>query len=58
MREFRLNNEVLCNLKQNKNTPRIALSLNFSINKVEKFAGEYLLMNRLLLKGTKKYSSE
>ena len=58
MREFNLINGIVTNLKQNKNTPRIALSLNFSINEAEKFAGEYLLMNRLLLKGTKKYSSE
>lgn len=58
MREFNLTNNITTCLKQNRNTPRIALSLNFSINKPEKFAGEYLLMNRLLLKGTKKYSSE
>ena len=58
MREFNLKNGIKSNLKQNKNTPRIALSLNFSINEPEKFAGEYLLMNRLLLKGTKKYTSE
>ena len=58
MREFKLNNGIIANLKQNKNTPRIALSLNFSITKPETFAGEYLLMNRLLMKGTNKYSSE
>lgn len=58
MREFELINGINTNLKQNKNTPRIALSLNFSIDKPEKFAGEYLLMNRLLLKGTKNYTSE
>lgn len=58
MREFKLNNNIDCCVKTNKNTPRIALTLNVSINKAEKNAGEYLLMNRLLLKGTKKYSSE
>ena len=58
MREFKLINEIKTNLKQNKNTPRVALSLNFSITQSEKFAGEYLLMNRLLMKGTQKYSSE
>ena len=47
----------LC-LKQNKNTPRVALTLNMSISKPEKVCGVYSLMNRLLLKGTKKYSSE
>ena len=58
MREFKLNNEIHANLKQNKNTPRIALSLNLSIIQPETFAGEYLLMNRLLMKGTEKYTSE
>lgn len=58
MREFKLINNTVACLKQNKNTPRIALSLNFSITQSETYAGEYLLMNRLLLKGTEKYSSE
>lgn len=58
MREFNLKNGILTCIKNNKNTPRVALSLNFSIAESEKFAGQYILMNRLLLKGTKKYSSE
>ncbi len=58
MREFKLKNGINVCVKTNKNTPRIAFSLNFSINKPEKISGEYLLMTRLLLKGTKKYSSE
>ena len=58
MREFELKNNISAVVKRNKNTPRIALALNFSINKSEKKAGQYLLMNRLLLKGTKKYSSK
>ena len=58
MREFRLKNNVSVCVKQNKNTPRAALTLNISIIKPEKFAGEYSIMNRLLLKGTKSYSSE
>jgi uncharacterized protein len=58
MREFRLNNGINACIKTNKNTPRTAFCLNFSINKPQKFAGEYLLMNRLLLRGTQKYSSE
>lgn len=36
----------------------MALTLNFSITKPEKYSGEYSIMNRLLLKGTEKYSSE
>lgn len=58
MREFTLSNGIRTCIKENKDTPRVALTLNISINKPEKFAGEYSLMNRLLLKGTKKYSSE
>lgn len=58
MREFLLNNNIRTCVKTNKNTPRIALTLNFSILKPEKYPGEYLLLNRLLLKGTQKYSSE
>ena len=58
MREFKLKNNINVCVKQNKNTPRAALTLNMSINKPEKYAGEYSIMNRLLLKGTEKYSSE
>ncbi len=58
MREFCLNNAIKACVKSNKATPRVALSLNFSIVKPEKSAGQYLLMNRLLMKGTKNYSSE
>lgn len=58
MREFNLTNGILACVKQNKNTPRIALSMNFSIVDPEENAGEYVLMNRLLMKGTEKYSSE
>ena len=58
MREFILTNGINACVKQNKNTPRVALTLNISINNPEKYAGEYSLMNRLLLKGTKDCSSE
>lgn len=58
MRELILNNNIKVCVKQNKNTPRVALTLNLSISEPERFSGEYSLMNRLLLKGTKKYSSE
>lgn len=58
MREFILNNGINCCIKQNKDTPRTAFTLNISINDDERIAGQYSLMNRLLLKGTKKYSSE
>ncbi len=58
MREVKLKNGINACIKRNEDTPRIALSMNFSIAEPEKFAGQYLLMNRLLMKGTEKYSSE
>ncbi len=57
MKEFTLKNNINAVYKQNKNTPRIALTINIAINKPEKHAGTYSLMNRLLLQGTKKYSN-
>ena len=44
--------------KNNKETPRIALTMNIAINTEEKHAGTYSLMTRLLLQGTKKYNNE
>lgn len=58
MREFELENGIKTCVKENKNTPRTALSLSFTISTPENHAGQYHLMNRLLLKGTEKYSSE
>lgn len=58
MREFVLDNGIKACIKRNNNTPRVALTLNVAINEDEKIAGQYSLMNRLLLKGTVKYSSE
>ena len=58
IRELKLLNNISACVKINKNTPRMALTMNFSINTPEKRAGEYLLLSRLLLKGTEKYSSE
>ncbi len=54
----KLKNNIDYIYKQNKNTPRMAFCLNFSINQTEKSAGIYTLMARLLLQGTKKYNSE
>ena len=58
MRENLLNNNINACIKINNDTPRTALALNFLIERPEKIPGEYLLMNRLLLKGTNKYKSE
>ena len=58
MRELEIKNNIKACFKQNKNTPRVGLTLNFSIENPENNSGEYSLMNRLLLKGTKKHSAE
>ena len=58
MREINLANGIRTCIKRNINTPRMAFSMNFSIVNPEQNAGQYLLMNRLLMKGTQKYSSE
>lgn len=58
MKNINLKNNIKLCIKTNKNTPRVAATLNFSINKPEKCAGEYLLISRLLLQGTDKYSAE
>lgn len=58
MREFDLTNKIRACFKRNEDTPRVALTLNFSITDAEKNAGEYTILNRLLMKGTKKYTSE
>ena len=58
MREFELNNGIKSVYKKNNETPRMALTMNFSINNEEKFAGTYSLMTRLLLQGTTTYNNE
>ncbi len=54
----KLQNNIKYIYKQNKNTPRMALCLNFSINEPEEKPGIYSLMSRLLLQGTKNYNCE
>ncbi|MCM1265716.1 MAG: insulinase family protein [Candidatus Gastranaerophilales bacterium] len=58
MREFELKNGIRAVYKKNSGTPRIALTLNMSINEEEKLAGTYSLMTRLLMQGTEKYNNE
>ena len=53
MKNLELKNKINVAYKQNKNTPRVAITFNVAINKPEKGAGIYSLMNRLLLQGTK-----
>ena len=54
----KLNNKIDYIYKNNPNTPRMALCLNFSVNQPESKPGVYSLMARLLLQGTKNYTSE
>ena len=54
----KLSNGIDFIYKQNINTPRIALCLNFAVNKPDKIPGVYSLMSRLLVQGTKNYNSE
>lgn len=54
----KLKNNIDYIYKLNKNTPRMAFCLNFSINQAEKTPGIYTLMARLLLQGTKHHNSE
>lgn len=58
MQEFTLKNNIKAVYRQNKNTPRVGFSFNFSINDAENLAGTYCLMSRLLLQGTKNRTSE
>ena len=58
MREFELTNGIRAVYKNNKETPRVAVTINCSINEEEELAGIYSLMTRLLLQGTEKYDNE
>ena len=58
IREFELKNGIRAVYKKNSETPRIALTLNMSINEAEHYAGTYSLMTRLLMQGTKQYNNE
>ena len=57
-KETKLNNKIDLFYKRNKNTPRVAFCLNFSLNSVEKSPGLYSAMTRLLMQGTKNYTAE
>ena len=58
MKEFELRNGIKSVYKKNSETPRMAVTMNFSINDEENLAGVYSLMTRLLLQGTTKYNNE
>ena len=58
MKKLILENNIPIVLKENKNTPRIAITFYLKINKPEQTPGEYSLLNRLLMQGTKTRTSE
>lgn len=53
-----LKNNIEFVYKRNKNTPRCAFYLNFSLNNQSVAAGVYSLMVRLFMQGTKKLTAE
>ncbi len=58
MEKIILKNEIPLILKDNKDTPRIAMCLYMSINQKEKYAGEIALIKALLFQGTKTKTGE
>ncbi len=58
MEKYTLKNGIKTIIKKNKNTPRTAIVMYVKLNKDETKYGLYYLFSRMLLKGTKKYSSE
>lgn len=53
-----LNNNIDFAYKNNTDTPRAALCLNFSINEPENIPGVHSLMSRLAMQGTTTYTAE
>ena len=53
-----LNNNIDFAYKNNADTPRAALCLNFSINEPENIPGLHSLMSRLAMQGTTTYTAE
>ena len=58
MKKIELENKIPVILKKNPNTPRQALCFYIKIQKPEKRAGLYSILNRLFLQGTQKYTAE
>ena len=55
---FNLKTNIEVLYKRNKNTPRVALCFNFSLNDPVPNPGDYSLMTRLFMQGTKNRSAE
>ncbi|MBQ9246124.1 insulinase family protein [bacterium] len=58
MEKYTLKNGIKAIIKQNNNTPRIALVLYSKIDKDENKSGLYYLLTQLLFKGTKNRTAE
>lgn len=58
MKKIQLNNGITLILKNNKNTPRTAVTFYLCFDKSEKQAGVNVLLNRLFLQGTEKRTAE
>ena len=54
----KLKNNIELVYKTNKNTPRVALCLNYSLNMPNPHPGVYSLMSRLFLQGTKSRNAQ
>lgn len=55
---FNLKNNIEVLYKRNKNTPRVALCFNLSLNEPVPNPGDYTLMTRLFMQGTKNRTAE
>ena len=58
MEIFSLDNKIEVLYKRNKNTPRVALCFNISLNNPDVKPGVYTLMSRLFMQGTKNRTAE
>ena len=58
IKTFDLDNNLSAVYKNSPNTPRIAVTLNMAINKPERCAGIYSLINRLFSQGTTNRTAE
>ncbi|MBR1907554.1 insulinase family protein [bacterium] len=58
IKTFDLDNNLSAVYKNSPNTPRIAVTLNMAVDKPERCAGIYSLINRLLSQGTSNRSAE
>jgi len=58
MKKINLSNGITVILKENKNTPRTAITFYLSLEEGEKISGTFDILNRLFLQGTKTRTAE